>query len=228
MDLHRIRLTGRKLGRERGGAAERVVLPRDGAASELRHRVVREPGDAREDPLDPPVAARGPDHVEVLVEPDRHARAQSEDQPVRDARLALGQRVRPRRVDAADRPPVPREVPVQVDPVRVAARAGGDAVGVEVGDDPEVDAAWREPLQRPRDRRPRGLVAVDRADDEHARSGPVADLDGVDRPAEPGAPEQDGATGRGRHEAEERRRRHRHRVRSHGHLLLTRASSITL
>ena len=53
---------------------ERVVLPRDRAAGERGQRVVGQPGDTREYLLDPPVAARGPDHVQMLVEPDGQVR----------------------------------------------------------------------------------------------------------------------------------------------------------
>src|SRR5437016_5160547 len=59
-DRGRSRFTRGKLGRERGGAAHRVVLPGNRAAGELRQRMVRQPGDPREPLLDPPVAARGP------------------------------------------------------------------------------------------------------------------------------------------------------------------------
>jgi hypothetical protein len=182
---------------------ERVVLPRDGAAGERRHRVVRQPGDAGEDLLDAAVAARRPDHVEMLVEPDRHVRVQAQDQRARDPRLALGQRVRPGGVDAAERPPADGEVPVQVDTVRVLARSGRDAVGVEVGDDPEIETARRPVLERERHRDPRGLVAVDAADDDRARPRRVADLDRDDRTSVPGAPEL--------HRARVRRRRERER-----------------
>ena len=49
------------------------------------------------------------------------------------------QRMRPRLIDAAHRPPAPGEVAVQVDAVRVLARTGSNAVRVQVGDDPEIE-----------------------------------------------------------------------------------------
>src|SRR3954454_23623628 len=64
-------LPGRQFGGEGGRSVEGVVRPGDRASRQLRQRVIGQPRDAREDPLDLPVAARGPDQIEVLVEPDR-------------------------------------------------------------------------------------------------------------------------------------------------------------
>lgn len=47
--------------------------------------------------------------------------------------------------------------------MRVPARACGHAVGVQVGNDPEIEVAWREVLERSGDGDAAGLVAVDAA-----------------------------------------------------------------
>ena len=124
------------------------------------------------------------------MEPDRDVRAQPPDQRHRDPRLALGERPRAGCVDAAEPFPAPREVAVQVDAVRVAARVRGKPVRVERRDDPEIEAARVEPLERAGDRDASGLVPVDRADDEHGRAVRIADLDRADRPALHRAAEQ--------------------------------------
>ena len=106
-------------------------------------------------------------------------------------------------VDAAHRPPAPGEVAVQVDPVRVLARAGGDAVRVEVGDDPEIKIA-RCQIVRARRRSlslPSRCRGCNRPPARCPR--PVADLDRVDRPPLPGTAEQ--------HRARRRKRRQRTR-----------------
>ena len=75
----------------------------------------------------------------------------------------------PRVVDAAEMAPAPREVAVQVDAVRVAARPGGAAVGVGAVDEQQLDAGRRRRAERSASGHgdPGALVAVDRADDEH-------------------------------------------------------------
>jgi hypothetical protein len=64
----------------------------------------------------------------------------------------------------------------------VAARPGGDTVGIEDWDDPEVELPRRGALHEPvGDRGPCGLVAVNAADDEEAaRRVEVADLNSHD------------------------------------------------
>ena len=132
-------LTRGQFRREGGRPAERIVLPGDRASRQLRQRMVGHPRDERELPIDPSVAARGPDQIEVLVEPDRQMRTQPQDQCVRDPRLALRQGVRPGVVDPEQRPPMPGEVAVQVDAVRILARVCSDSVRIQVGDDPEIE-----------------------------------------------------------------------------------------
>src|SRR6266516_6750354 len=100
--------------------------------------MVGQPRDACELPLDAPIPARGPDQVEVLVEPDRQMRTQPQDQRMRDPRLPLRQRMRPRFIDTTKRPPAPGEVAVQIDPVRVLTSAGSNTVRIQVGDNPKI------------------------------------------------------------------------------------------
>ena len=74
------------------------------------------------------------------------------------------------------------EVAVEIDAVPVAARFDGDAVGVEVGDHPEIGLCdVRVGDERAGERDPGGLVAVDASDDEcsHAAVG-VSQLNDVD------------------------------------------------
>jgi hypothetical protein len=107
----------------------RVVLPGDRAPGQLRHRVVGQPGEMGEAALNPPVAAGGPDHVELLLEPDRDARPQAQDQAIGDPRLELRERLRARVVDAAQRPPAPgefrfRSTPCAFPPLSAARLSG--------------------------------------------------------------------------------------------------------
>src|SRR5256885_3754814 len=103
----------------------------------------------------------------MLVEPDRDPRTDPPDQAVGDPALRLGEWSGAREEDAAERPPAPGKVAIEVDPVRVVAAVGGGAVRVQVGDDPEVELARRQPVGEPvGDRDPGGLVAVDATDDE--------------------------------------------------------------
>src|SRR5204862_6460837 len=84
---------------------------------------------------------------------------------------------------------------VEIDAVGVLARACGDAVGIEVGHDPELDAGDRRAaLERPRDADTGGLVAVDAPDDErHALRARVAARERPGRSPADRAPHDDGA-----------------------------------
>src|SRR3954469_14694701 len=137
----------RQLDDERGGAAQQVVLPADGAAGVAREPSQREPAQAAEAPLDVGAPPGSVDEAERLVEPDRDAWTHALDQLYRRARLRLGGRARPAVLDIAAReevPPAPREVAVEVDSAAVHARAGGVAVGVEVVYEPCVCAPLQE------------------------------------------------------------------------------------
>jgi hypothetical protein len=138
-------------------------------------------------PLRRRAAPRLVDDGQRLVKPDRDAGAQAEDQPVRDARLRLGEHARARvlGIPATPGPPAPREVPVEVDAARVLPGACGDTVRVELVDHPEVGAGRRAGGQQGvHDRPPRGLVAVDHPDDEQlAGGGRVAELRRLERTA---------------------------------------------
>src|SRR5207237_8946084 len=121
--------------------------------------------EAREAPLDGWIPTGLVDDALVLVEPDRDLRSYAQDQPIRKAALRLGQRPRARVVDAAERPPGPREVAVEIDAVRVLARVRRVPVGIQVLDHPEIHARGRpQLLERAGDGDPRSLVAVDAAD----------------------------------------------------------------
>jgi hypothetical protein len=165
-----------------------MVLPVDGAAGERRQPVVRKPGHLRDAALDAQVAARGPDEVEVLVEPDGDRRMHAQDQRVRDARLHLRERPRARVVDAPQPAPAVGEVAVEVDAVCVPAAVVCAAVGIQQRHDPEVEPDRRVAQEIARDRDPRGLAAVNAAHDEDGDAGRVSDLVRDDRPALHGAP----------------------------------------
>ena len=111
---------------------------------------------------------------------------QAPDQAHQRAGLRLRGRPRARVVGAAERPPAVREVAVQVDSARVAARSGSVPVRVCVRDEPQVDAVERPETPQPvDDGDPGALVPVDAADDQHlARGGGIAELVGDD-PAGP-------------------------------------------
>ena len=112
----------------------RSARPADGAESH--------PGEAR-------VSSRGrharPPRANQrlrLVEPDRDRGPDPADESSGGARLRLRERPRPRvlRVSgAAAGPPLGREVAVEVDASGVLSPSEGEAVRVEVGDDPEID-----------------------------------------------------------------------------------------
>src|SRR5205085_4303615 len=89
---------------------------------------------------------------------------------------------RPRVVDAAERPPRPGEVAVEVDSVRVLSSPGLVAVGVQVLDHPEIQAPrHRKPLERAHNGQAGAFIAVDAADDEQlVVAVRVAELDGLD------------------------------------------------
>ena len=130
--------------------------------------------------------------VHVLVVPDRHARADAQDQVAREPRLALGERARARVVDVprpAAAVPLRGPVGVEVDAAGVLAGAAGVAVGVQVGHDPEVRAGAHA-LESACDRVAGALVPVDAPHDEHARAARVAGAHHNDRPTVGGAAEQ--------------------------------------
>ena len=83
--------------------------------------------------FDGEAAPRLVDQVVALLEPDRHARPNPEDECPGDPALRLGQRTVPRIEGVptvTDAAPPKREVPVEVHAARVLARAGGHAVGM--------------------------------------------------------------------------------------------------
>ena len=129
-----------------------------------------------------------PDQVHVLVVPDGDVRPHLVDQPPGGPRLRLGERPRPGVLEVA-RPaagaPAGREVAVEIHAPPVQPGAVREAVGVEVGDEPQVDAGrQRHPAQHAHDPHAGALRAVDAADHQHAlRAGRVAALVGDDRPA---------------------------------------------
>ena len=155
-------LAGRQLDDERD--LPEPVLPTRGAPGG-QAATGTAPGEPRVTPGGRPARPPGADDRLRLVEPDRHVGPQAQDQLPRDPRLPLRRR---------------EEVAVEVDAVRVRAAARGEAVRVELMDEPEVGARPGA-LEQPRDLDPLALVAVDAADDEDAR--PVApDVDRLDRP----------------------------------------------
>ncbi len=88
------------------------------------------------------------------MEVDRDLRTQAQDEPVGDACLRLGQRARAGVLLIARpsrRKPAVGEVAIEVDPVCVLARVCRGPIGVEIVDDPQVDALWSaRRLQAPR------------------------------------------------------------------------------
>ena len=124
---------------------------------------------------------------ERLVVPDRQLRLDPQDEGAHCPVLRLRHRPRSRVVavpgDAVVHPGG-RPVAVQVDAVRVLARARGEPVRVDGRHEPEVDVRrQRQPPQLRDHRQAGGLAAVDHADDERRRRGAVAALVGHDRPA---------------------------------------------
>src|SRR5439155_24928175 len=119
----------------------------------------------------------GPDEVHVVVEPDRQPRPEAQDQVVSDPRLTLRERVRAGIVGiprAAAATPLRRPVGVQVDAAAILARATGEPVGVQVGDEPKVEAR-PDPLERAKDRDTGTPGSMDAADHKHARTMRITD-----------------------------------------------------
>ena len=163
---------GGQLDHERARAGERVVLPAGGGAVVARQLPRGQADAARVGADHPPVDAVGQVHQpHVLVVPDRHRRMQPAHEPPHRARLRLRERAPAREVGVERAPaagPAAAEVAVEVDAARVLARAAADAVGVDRVDEPQLDAGGRRRAAEAGDHRaPGGLVAVDRADDQH-------------------------------------------------------------
>src|SRR5918999_770767 len=179
---------GRKLARgqlddERGLAGEAMVLPVRRGPGRPAQRAERLAGQPRIAPSARDARPPGAHDCLRLVEPDRHVRPELEDQPPRDPRLALGERPRPRILGVpapADRPPLRREVPVQVDAAPVLSMPPRVPVGVELVDEPHVCARLGA-LEDPCHLDALAFVSVDAADDEEPRTrGRVADADSLD------------------------------------------------
>ena len=145
-----------------------VVLPAHRTSRLARQPPERQADELCKAPLDAKVAARFVQHAEVLVEPDGDRRTDAKDETVCAPALRLGERSRARIEGAAERPPRPREVAVEVDAVRVLASAARVPVRIEVLDQPEVvTGRWSQAFERLDDREARAFVAVDAADHEH-------------------------------------------------------------
>jgi hypothetical protein len=169
-----------------GGAGDRVVFP-GGDASGFACKASEWKLDERcEASLDRNAASGFVNQVEVLVEPDRHDGAEAADESVGDPCFGLGERAGAGVVDAGQRVPVPWEVAVEIDAVCVAACAASRTVGIEVGNDPEVDACrgWECP-QASRDRLSGAFVAVNAANDRIFRGlvGSPASIPMMGRPS---------------------------------------------
>ena len=102
------------------------------------------------------------------MEPDRDLRMQPLDQPKGDPALGLGQRGWPGIEEATEWTPAPGEIAVQINAMRVPARASDQPIRVDHWDDPEIDAGRRGLLELPRDRDACSFVSVDAADHEFA------------------------------------------------------------
>jgi hypothetical protein len=177
------RRPARQLRRKCSRSGQCVVLPVDRAPRQRRQTAVRQLRDARERATDAHIPSGSPNEVEVLVEPDRHHRADTEDEAIRQTRLDLGQRPGTGLVHAVERTPAIRKVPVQVDAARVAPRVSRPAVGIQDRDDPEVNTRRRLACEQLRNADTRRLVAVDAADDEHRSAASVPSFDQWDRTA---------------------------------------------
>lgn len=125
---------------------------------------------------------------------------------MREPCLDLGQRPRPRLVHTVERTPPVREVAIEVDAVRIAARVARPAVGIEHRDDPEVDAGRRLVRELERDPDAAGLVAVDAPDDEDGNPVRVTGFDERNRTAERRPAEERLRRSRGRRKREKRQR----------------------
>ena len=157
-------------------------------AGEPRHRREAHARCARVGGTGRPAGAPGPDQIHVLVVPDGDVGPDLVDQPPGGPRLGLGERACPRVLQVA-RPsagaPAGREVAIEVDAPPVQPGALGQAVGIEVRDEPQVDARrQRRRAKGPHDTHAGALGAVDAPDDQHALGpGRIPQLVGNDRPS---------------------------------------------
>src|SRR5436190_21408236 len=110
---------------------EAVVLPTRDTSRIALESTQRQSTELGESALDGNVSAGFIHEAEGLVEPDRDQRAVMEDQSVRRPRLGFGERPRSGILAitlGTERPPMPRKVAVQVDPVSVLPGSGCDTV----------------------------------------------------------------------------------------------------
>src|SRR3954451_16536255 len=150
-----------------------VLPPRRGPGKVLTPAALGRPiGEGRVALLHPGSPVTGKQNLPPgLVVPDGHVRPDVLDEPLYCAALGLRERVRPRVVAARLRNaslPSVGEVAVEIDAARVLAGVGGDAIGVDRLDDPELHARGVAVavLEDANDLVTLGLVAVDRANDE--------------------------------------------------------------
>src|SRR5437764_11180588 len=145
-----------------------MILPSDGAARIPRESAEGQPHQPRELTLDPVASPRSVHEAQRLVKPNGDPWSLAKDQRTTDPRLRLREGTRPRVLKVpwdTDRPPPVGKVPVEIDPVGVLARAGRDAVGVQLPDDPEEGLLGRRVVgQVPDHRQTPGLIAVNDAD----------------------------------------------------------------
>jgi hypothetical protein len=193
---------GGQLDDESDRAGRAVVLPARGGAAVGRQAPDRQADATGVGPHRPVAGAARQDHeAQLLVVVDREVGLDVRDQPPQRARLRLARAGAAREV-GVERPPAAgpaeREVAVEVDAARVVARAAAYAVGVRGPDEPQLHARRRLAPPQPGDHRvARGLVAVDRADDEHAhRRRRVADANDPQRASFGGLAERLGAGAR--------------------------------
>ena len=208
---------GRQLDGERRRSGQVVVLPVRRRPRQPVAVVEAHPGGAGVDPTGGRARPPRPHQVHVLVEPDRDARPDAEDQVAPEPGLPLGEWPRagvedvPRTATAS---PARRPVGVQVDAAPVLTYAPRVPVGIEVRNDPEVGRGGNA-LERPRHRDPGALGPVDAADDEQACPVRIARAHDDDRPAELRPADQRGGgsgrrgTGQGDAQDGDQCRRHR-------------------
>ena len=169
-----MRALRRQLDHVGGAAGEAVVLPVRPRTGGPAHQAERHPGEVGEEAARRCARSPGADKGTTaadLVEPDRHPRVQPANEAGGKASFWLGERPRPGifgRSGLSARPPLGREVAVQVDPATVQPARRGAAVRVEAGDDKDVCVGLRAAAPQRRDASPRALVAVDAGEDEHA------------------------------------------------------------
>lgn len=178
----------RQLDHERRGAGKPPSLPPRRGAGWNGEPPETHSGEPRVSPCRDEAWSRpGANEPLRLVEPERHVGANAEDEPPSDAGLRLRKRPRPRvgRGPAPpDWPPARREVSVEIDASRVLPRPAGEAVGVQIVDEPEMERRAGPASEEPGDPDPGALIPVDAADDQHLRRAAwVAELDGPDRTA---------------------------------------------